>query len=219
MKVKQRIVQIITQEPVKGYGNSLRGYIANRYPDIELVHNHRKDGSLIYIFPRIQYKVISGTPFLIGIEEGVDIVRAIEEELNEVEIGSEVYPIIKKVSIEEEVCFGISEHQVRYNVISPWLALNEENYKRYNLLNSQIKKIGLLKKVLTGNLLYLSKGIGYVVLEQIKVSELKIKERETYLKGTPMLGFLGTFSVNFEIPDYWGIGKSVSRGFGTIIRT
>jgi hypothetical protein len=33
-----------------------------------------------------------------------------------------------------------------------------------------------------------------------------------------MLGFLGTFSVNFEILDYWGIGKSVSRGFGTIKR-
>ena len=32
------------------------------------------------------------------------------------------------------------------------------------------------------------------------------------------LGFLGTFSVNFDIPDYWGIGKSVSRGFGTIER-
>jgi hypothetical protein len=31
-----------------------------------------------------------------------------------------------------------------------------------------------------------------------------------------MLGFLGTFSMNFEIPDYWGIGKSVSRGFGTV---
>ena len=40
----------------------------------------------------------------------------------------------------------------------------------------------------------------------------------TSLKGTPMLGFLGTFSVNFEIPDYWAIGKSVSRGFGTIKR-
>ena len=33
-----------------------------------------------------------------------------------------------------------------------------------------------------------------------------------------MLDFLGTFSVNFEIPDYWGIGKSVSKGFGTIKR-
>jgi len=30
------------------------------------------------------------------------------------------------------------------------------------------------------------------------------------------LGFLGAFTVNFSIPDYWGIGKSVSRGFGTI---
>jgi len=28
--------------------------------------------------------------------------------------------------------------------------------------------------------------------------------------------FIGTFSVNFEIPDYWGIGKSVSRGFGPV---
>jgi hypothetical protein len=41
-----------------------------------------------------------------------------------------------------------------------------------------------------------------------------------------MLGFLGTFSVNFKIPDYWDIGKHVvseanllvSRGLGTVIR-
>ena len=34
-----------------------------------------------------------------------------------------------------------------------------------------------------------------------------------------MLVLLGTFSVNFDIPDYWDIEKSVSRGFGTVIRT
>ena len=39
-----------------------------------------------------------------------------------------------------------------------------------------------------------------------------------FLKGTTMIDFLGTFSVNFEIPDYWGIGKSVSRGLGTVKR-
>lgn len=40
----------------------------------------------------------------------------------------------------------------------------------------------------------------------------------------PILGFHVVSSINFEIPDYWGIGKhvvsevnlSVSRGFGTI---
>jgi len=45
-----------------------------------------------------------------------------------------------------------------------------------------------------------------------------MKEVPTSLKFTPMLGFLGTFSVNFSIPDYWGSGKSVSRGFGTIMK-
>lgn len=34
-----------------------------------------------------------------------------------------------------------------------------------------------------------------------------------------MRGFLGTFTVNFEIPDYWGVGKLVSRGFGTVVNT
>jgi hypothetical protein len=33
------------------------------------------------------------------------------------------------------------------------------------------------------------------------------------------MGFLGTFSVNFNIPDYLGLGKSVSRGFGPVKKT
>lgn len=31
-------------------------------------------------------------------------------------------------------------------------------------------------------------------------------------------GFKGTFVVNFELPDLIGLGKSVSRGFGTVRR-
>jgi hypothetical protein len=38
------------------------------------------------------------------------------------------------------------------------------------------------------------------------------------IKGTPFIGFLGLFMVNFTIPDYLGLGKSVSRGFGTVKR-
>jgi hypothetical protein len=42
------------------------------------------------------------------------------------------------------------------------------------------------------------------------------EETMARLKSTLVLGFLGSFSVNFEIPDYFGLGKWVSRGFGTI---
>lgn len=33
-----------------------------------------------------------------------------------------------------------------------------------------------------------------------------------------MDGLFSTFLVNFQIPDYWCIGKSVSRAFGTVKR-
>jgi hypothetical protein len=64
----------------------------------------------------------------------------------------------------------------------------------------------------------MSKILGYTVPEHSKAEIHKLKEIQTSLKGTPMLGFLGTFSVNFEIPDCSGIGKSVSMGFGTVKR-
>ncbi|MBU4492692.1 MAG: CRISPR-associated endonuclease Cas6, partial [Euryarchaeota archaeon] len=37
-------------------------------------------------------------------------------------------------------------------------------------------------------------------------------------KGIPLIGFNGEFQINFMIPEYFGIGKSVSRGFGVARR-
>jgi len=43
----------------------------------------------------------------------------------------------------------------------------------------------------------ISKSLGYTVPEPITVNFGNLKEVNTSLKSTPMLGFLGTFSVNF----------------------
>jgi len=44
-----------------------------------------------------------------------------------------------------------------------------------------------------------------------------LKERNILFKGEKMLGFIGEFKVNYILPSYLGIGKGVSRGFGTLI--
>jgi Cas6b C-terminal domain len=100
-----------------------------------------------------------------------------------------------------------------------------EKFLAFRLLGSspglkEIKerKKELLEKILIGNINSMSKSLGYTVPAPIQATIHRIKEVKASLKGTPMLGFLGNFSVNFEIPDYWGIGKSVSRGFGTVIK-
>ncbi len=113
---------------------------------------------------------------------------------------------------------GIHDKIKKYKFLSPWLALNEKNYQKYNKSGTLLKRKELLEKILIGNILSMSKSLGYTVPAPIEVKILNLKEKQTSLKGTPMLGFLGSFSVNFDIPDYWGIGKSVSRGFGTVRR-
>lgn len=219
MTIKQAILKLQADPPLAGHGNSLRGYIANQFPQYDILHNHNKDGSLLYLYPRVQYRIIEGIGYLIGIEEGVPLVRLIENKIEQIRLKGQDYRVTQKHLVSEDVQFGITESQINYCFIKPWLALNEINYHEYIKMGTRRKKDSILKNVLKGNLLSLSKSLGYIVDEQIKVASLNPEETECFLKGTPMLGFLGAFSVNFSIPDYWGIGKSVSRGFGTIVRT
>jgi len=44
----------------------------------------------------------------------------------------------------------------------------------------------------------------------------KFNEKMTQFKNQSMLAFTGTFASNTYLPQYIGLGKSVSRGFGTI---
>ncbi|MEW6108982.1 MAG: CRISPR-associated endonuclease Cas6 [Nitrospirota bacterium] len=218
MTIQQIILRLKTEPVLTDHGNALRGYIANQFPRYDILHNHREDGSLLYLYPRIQYRIIDGEGYIIGIDEGVSVIREIEPSVDRLHLKGKNFPIVQKQLISENVNFGLSDIQRDYHFIKPWLALNEQNYHEYITSGNQRKKTDMLKNILIGNLLGLAKSVGYVVDKQINVSSLTFEERECFLKGTPMLGFLGNFSVNFDIPDYWGIGKSVSRGFGTIRR-
>jgi len=112
--------------------------------------------------------------------------------------------------------FGATSSHISYSFLTPWLALNEKNYAKYLKLKIWKEKKEFLAKILIGNIISMSKSLDYTVAAPIKADMQNIREVKTSLKGLPMIGFLGNFSVNFEIPDYFGLGKSVSRGFGTI---
>lgn len=77
---------------------------------------------------------------------------------------------------------------------------------------SWIKKVKLLEKIIIDNSIFLSKGSGYTVPVPIEAKIIKIREVQTSLKSTHTLGFLGTFSINFEIPDYWDREVGVNGG-------
>lgn len=196
----------------------IRGYFGNLYKNDPLFHQHTEDRRLIYHYPRIQYKIIKGIPYIIGLTEGVDALKEKFIEIQQLVLDDKEYEVFQKSIKIEEVSFGTTEDQIQYRFLSPWYALNQDNYKKYLRTNLGTKRIMLLKRILIGNLLSLSKSLREVVTDEIIVGDMNAFEYTFNLDDIPVLGFKGTFQVNFDIPNYLGIGKSVSRGFGTVVK-
>ena len=204
-------------EKTLNFDNSvgLRGFMGNNFSEDILLHNHDND-KLIYSYPRIQYKIINGRAIIIGLAEGIISLKNIPP-LEKIILGHEDVKVDGMDLTERESTFGVLDIQKNYNLLTPWLALNDKNYEKYRRLGSWGRKKELLEKILTGNIISISKSLDFTVPEPIKANISNLKEVPISLKSVFMIGFLGMFSINFEIPDYWGIGKSVSRGFGALI--
>jgi hypothetical protein len=196
----------------------LRGAVSNLYPEERLLHQHREDGKVDYHNPLVQYKIINGECLIVGFKDGGELLANLELVTKTLFLGCENYTILTTDLEFHHISIKITETVQFYSFLTPWLALNEKNYEKYQRLGAWGKRKELLEKVLIGNIISMSKSLGYTVPAPIEANIHNLNEVKTSLKGTPMLGFLGNFSVNFEIPDYWGIGKSVSRGFGTVKR-
>lgn len=194
----------------------IRGYFANKYKEIDEMHNHNGD-KFIYRYPNIQYKVINNNPVIVGINKGAEILK--EKNIfceDNIKIGNNEIVSNQRKIISQKVSFGICKEIQKYEFVTPWLALNQTNIKKYKSLDIIEKNI-LLEKIIIGNILTISKGMEYTVEDKIRV-RLDLEEVSVKLKGNSMIGFKGYFYTNFEIPDDLGIGKSISRGFGTIKR-
>jgi hypothetical protein len=218
MQIKTIILSFECDERVKNRPDLLRGNFATCFEKNLLMHQHEGEDKYLYRYPMVQYKILDGKSTVLGIGKGAELLNKIHKEVNVIDMNGHKYEIIEKTIFCGYTFFTHSRESFPYSFLTPWLALNEKNYEKYQRLGSWGKKKELLEKILIGNIISMSKSLGYTVPEPIKANINKLKEVQTFLKGTPMLGFLGTFSVNFEIPDYWGIGKSVSRGFGTVKR-
>ena len=193
----------------------LRGYIANKYESLDILHNHKGD-KFIYRYHKVQYKVIRNKPIIIGIEEGVNVVTNIGINEDTFQIGDNVLSSYEnKISIKKEE-FGCAEDYIKYEFLTPWIALNQNNISKYKNSNS-ITQEEILKKILIGNIISISKSLGYTVNEQLRCW-INLEEKRATMKGISHVVFKGSFKVNFYIPSYLGIGKSVSKGFGTIKR-
>ena len=205
-------IQLTTRDAHK-----FRGYFANCFKEYsDYFHNHQADGSPIYRYPLIQYKVIKQIPVLTGIAAGAEVLTNKFLSLENLNIGDKSFPIYQKNIEHQQVDIGVKNDLFEYRFSTLWMALNQSNYEKFKKVSPDAQK-QMLKNILTANMLSFFKGINHYESQKVNIT-LNVSTRETQLKNQSMLAFSGSFVSNTLLPSYIGLGKSVSRGFGSILR-
>ena len=204
-------IQLATRDAHK-----LRGYFGNLFREQSpLLHNHLKSGETAYRYPKVQYKVLHGTPTLVGLNEGADLLIALFMKIKMLEIDGRPYPVEQKNIENRQVAIGLSDDLHAYHFSTLWMALNQKNHSLY-LQEEEARQLQHLKAVLTGNILSFYKAMDYHAASKIMVNLKITEQRDTRFKNNAMLAFEADFVTNNLLPGLVGLGKAVARGFGTI---
>lgn len=191
-----------------------RGFLGEKYRENTFFHNHLGDEQYVQSYPLLQYKLIKNKLAILTIKEAVDINKQLFEELEYINInGDMIFDIDKEIKISNETVEYLGEEMYEYKFTTPYLPLNDKNYKRY------LKGEYTLEQAIINNILEVLKGLGIRLDKNQRIVVKSNLEASTrMLKDIKMVSFTGTFLVNIKFPDYFSIGKRKSLGYGTFIK-
>ena len=187
-----------------------------------LFHNHKSDTEVIYRYPLIQYKSLYKKASIVCLESGTDDIHYLLQQRSlDFRIGSRQ----TEFAIEH---IDLHYHQVQtwdttfgYGIVD-WLALNQTTHRRYReLAPDPAAQLDLLTSILRGNILAFAKGINWWVEDKIQVEITELRRVKTLplgKHGQHVLTFSLRFRTNVSLPDFVGLGKRVSVGFGVVKR-
>lgn len=213
------IVKVIFENELKEYElPAFRAAIANiAGKNNILFHHHKENGDHLYRYPLLQFKIINRRAAIICLEKGANEIHRIFEQKNwNINIGERKMMLEVKTMNMRHFTMNVWDSSHRYHV-SNWIGLNAKNYIKWQQTESLTGKVGILEKILTAHILSFAEGIKWDVDKKISLLISKIdKQRQCKYKGVSFMAFDITFTSNVSLPDYIGLGKASSVGFGVV---
>jgi len=216
---KLKILDIIFENKIEEFEiESFRGAVS-RLVGFEntMFHNHISNEKLAYSYPLVQYKTRFGKASFSCIAQGVEEAsqffmkkdwvfsmsgRTINLKIDTFQLRNAFYDVTDKF-----YCYTLHK----------WQPLNQDNFKKFNLLNTIEDKIRFLESILVGNILSMGKSIDWIIENKIILSIDEIIDQKLLkFKKNQVLTFDLKFMTNTLLPLQIGLGKGVSHGYGII---
>jgi hypothetical protein len=173
------------------------------------------DSDAIHRYQAVQCKYLKHDLIVIGISQGAGLLRQLTEGRDTMFSDRNSCTVTVRDSAIKNEEFGVTDLVQTYEFLTPWLALNQQNAKKFYDLKGKPERDAFMQKLLLGHLTALAKSLDYKPPSPI-TCEPKVRFRRDRIDHENVMVFLGKFRTNLQIPDFLGIGQSVSRGFGTI---
>lgn len=202
------------------FSSSVRRYFAQNFPH-DCFHNHAPSGGSKYRGAPVQFKVINEEVYLLGLGEGAAFMKAFQWPLSiSIPIGrtGQAADLEFQGARDYEAQFTEGPSHI-YRTLSPYLALNQEAYGAFLSKSEEVRRTFIEKRI-SDHILTAAKWCGVWVTHRIESSLIQMRLHPS-VRVKEDLTFVGLdvmFETNTAIPDYMGIGRFVSRGFGTVVR-
>lgn len=186
----------------------LRGYFGNFFQEYIEFHHHIDEFTFQYTYSKIQYKILDGCCVILGVQEAADLLLQLAEKITCFTIDGisyETKPEVRMLFPNLEV----TDKKWKYRFETPWFALNQQNYSKYQ------KGEFDFNKQLRNNILEFFKMCRIRAEKKIEVTG-NFKLLVFRQKDISILGFVGEFESNVDMPDDISLGKRKSIGLGRI---
>lgn len=168
-----------------------------------------------YRYPLIQYRAQKGNASIFAINEGIEAVQGVLSSRNwQINWEGAPRPLLITGMQMQEYDLRLLPRPKAYQLYR-WLALNEENYARWQQCDSLVARITLLERILASQILAFAGSVGWRVPERVEVRLQNLgATQKVYCHGMPLLAFDVSYTANVLLPPHIALGKGVSHGFG-----
>lgn len=217
---KLRLLSVQFDTPIEPWElPAFRGAVAAKAGyQHELFHNHdNTSGGYHYRLPLIQYKQERGMPMLVCLNEGIEELHHFFSQPDwTLDLKGRQAPVrIKRLDVKQ-YNLGAWDKTFRYH-IRDWIGLRDESYGVYTRLNGAVERLAHLERILQNQLVGLLSQLGCSPENAVAVRIQHLqRERWVTFKGIKVLAFSLEFTANVALPNYIGLGKGCSMGWGVV---
>ena len=133
--------------------SKFRGAVIAAVPSHNILFHNHCGSRLRYAYPLVHYKCIGGKAAIVAIGEGVTVMEELFAGTEfSIRLGKRTIALqIESIKVEE-VKVSQSIVPIVYQLYA-WLPCHEANYEHFLSISRMVERVGLLERILTGNVL------------------------------------------------------------------